>query len=196
MKRAFDVAISAVGLILLLVPLVCVAVCVRIKLGSPIFFRQTRPGRHGVPFQLIKFRTMTQDRGSNGELLPDAERLTKFGRMLRQTSLDELPELWNVLKGEMSLVGPRPLVTAYLQLYSPEQARRHEVRPGVTGIAQISGRNEISWRQKFELDIWYVDNRTFMLDMKILALTVVRVLARSGVMAEGQNEVESFDGRN
>jgi lipopolysaccharide/colanic/teichoic acid biosynthesis glycosyltransferase len=169
---------------------------VRYKLGSPIFFRQVRPGLHGVPFVMVKFRTMTSERGTDGQLLPDSLRLKPFGRFLRASSLDELPELWNVLRGEMSLVGPRPLATEYLPLFSPHQARRHEVRPGVTGWAQVNGRNAIRWSTKFDLDVWYVDNQSMFLDLKILVMTVKKVLFRSDVMADGQNEVESFDGTN
>ncbi len=167
---------------------------VRIKLGTPIFFRQLRPGRHSKPFTMVKFRTMTDACDASGVLLPDAERLTTFGKFLRSTSLDELPELWNVVKGEMSLVGPRPLLMQYLDRYTPEQARRHAVRPGVTGWAQVNGRNAISWEQKFALDVWYVDNLSFWLDLKILWLTVRKVLRSEGVSQAGQATMEEFRG--
>ena len=196
MKRLFDLTAAALGLLLLALPLLVLTLLVRRKLGRPAFFRQVRPGRHGRPFQMVKFRTMTDARGPDGALLPDADRLTPFGRFLRGTSLDELPELWNVLKGDMSLVGPRPLATVYLPLYSKEQMRRHEVRPGITGWAQINGRNAISWARKFELDVWYVDNQSIMLDIKILFLTIAKVINKSDVKGDGQAEVESFNGRN
>lgn len=196
MKRLFDLLASAMGLLILAVPLALLAWQVRRKLGSPVLFTQVRPGLHGKPFRMVKFRTMTDARDASGALLPDAQRLTPFGRFLRASSLDELPELWNVLRGEMSLVGPRPLAMAYLPLFSAHQARRHEVRPGITGWAQVNGRNAISWSTKFDLDVWYVDNQSMVLDMKILVMTVKKVLSRSDVMADGQNEVESFDGTN
>ncbi|WP_315919357.1 sugar transferase [Mesorhizobium sp. SP-1A] len=196
MKRLFDIVVSFLALVLLSPVLAILALLVRSRLGSPVLFRQVRPGLGARPFEMIKFRTMTDARAANGELLPDAERLTAFGRFLRSTSLDELPELWNVLKGEMSLVGPRPLAMSYLPLYSQEQMRRHEVRPGVTGWAQVRGRNAISWRQKFTYDVWYVDNQSLMLDCKILLLTVKAVVSSSGVAAGGQEEVDSFDGTN
>lgn len=196
MKRLFDFTAALFGLLALALPLLLLIVLIRRKLGSPVFFTQERPGLHGKPFKMVKFRSMTSERGTDGELLPDAMRLTPFGRWLRLTSLDELPELWNVLKGEMSLVGPRPLAMAYLPLYSPAQMRRHEVRPGITGWAQINGRNAISWSKKFELDVWYVDNRSLWLDMKILFITVKKVFLKSDVKAEGKDEVESFDGSN
>jgi lipopolysaccharide/colanic/teichoic acid biosynthesis glycosyltransferase len=167
---------------------------VRIKLGSPVFFRQVRPGLHGRPFELIKFRTMTDARDAEGRLLADAQRITKFGIFMRKTSLDELPELWNVLKGEMSLVGPRPLLMEYLPRYSPEQARRHEVRPGLTGWAQVNGRNAISWPEKFKLDVWYVDRVSLMLDMKIIWMTISRVCKREGVSAQGEATITKFIG--
>ena len=163
-------------------------------MGAPIFFRQLRPGRHGKPFTMVKFRTMTDARDASGALLPDADRLTAFGKFLRATSLDELPELWNVVKGEMSLVGPRPLLMQYLDRYTPEQARRHAVRPGVTGWAQVNGRNAISWEQKFALDVWYADNLSFWLDLKILWLTVRKVLRSEGVSQAGQATMEEFRG--
>jgi lipopolysaccharide/colanic/teichoic acid biosynthesis glycosyltransferase len=167
---------------------------IRCKLGSPIFFYQKRPGLQGKPFEMVKFRTMTSDRGPDGQMLPDAVRLTPFGRILRATSLDELPELWNVLKGDMSLVGPRPLLMEYMPLYTPEQARRHEVRPGITGWAQVNGRNTISWEDKFAFDVWYVDNCNLWLDLRILWLTVRKVLVRDGISAEGEATMRKFRG--
>ncbi|WP_417522208.1 sugar transferase [Marinobacter sp.] len=194
MKRLLDILISGSALIILSLLLLVVAVLIRNKLGSPVLFRQTRPGKDGKPFQMIKFRTMLDATDSNGNLLPDDQRMTRFGSLLRATSLDELPELWNVLKGEMSLVGPRPLLMEYLPLYSPEQYRRHEVRPGVTGWAQVNGRNAISWEDKFKLDVWYVDNRSFWLDIKILFLTVKKVLVRDGISGEGEATMSKFTG--
>ena len=164
------------------------------KLGSPILFRQIRPGKHGKPFAILKLRTMLDATDVNGVLLPDAQRLTRFGRFLRSTSLDELPGLINVLKGDMSLVGPRPLLMEYLPLYSPEQARRHDVRPGITGWAQVNGRNAISWEDKFKLDVWYVDNRSIWLDIKILFLTVKKVFVREGISAAGEATMSKFTG--
>lgn len=196
MKRLFDFAIALLGLIVLALPLLILLVQIRRKLGSPVFFRQVRPGLNGKPFEMVKFRTMTDECGPDGRLLPDAVRLTPFGRFLRSTSLDELPELWNVLKGDMSLVGPRPLLVEYLSLYTPEQARRHEARPGVTGWAQVNGRNAISWEEKFELDVWYVDHQSLWLDIKILWLTVKKVLVRDGISAEGEATMSKFTGRN
>ncbi len=174
--------------------IVILSILVRIKLGSPIIFKQVRPGLNGCPFQMYKFRTMTDERDANGDLLPDAVRLTSFGRFLRSTSLDELPELWNVLKGEMSLVGPRPLLMEYLPRYTTEQARRHKVRPGITGWAQINGRNAIGWDEKFKLDVWYVDNQSLWLDLKILLLTVKKVFVREGISAEGEATMPKFTG--
>jgi lipopolysaccharide/colanic/teichoic acid biosynthesis glycosyltransferase len=194
MKRLFDILAAALALSLLCMPLLLVAVLVRFKLGSPVFFRQTRPGLQGKPFQMIKFRTMRDAFDAEGRALPDSERLTAFGQLLRATSLDELPELWNVLKGDMSLVGPRPLLMEYLPLYTPEQARRHEVRPGITGWAQVNGRNAISWEDKFCLDVWYVDNQCLWLDIRILLLTVKKVLIRDGISAEGHVTAEKFKG--
>jgi lipopolysaccharide/colanic/teichoic acid biosynthesis glycosyltransferase len=194
MKRLFDSILSVIALIILALPLLILVWLIRRKLGSPVFFRQVRPGLNGQPFRMVKFRTMTDERGADGELLPDAVRLTPFGRFLRATSLDELPELWNVLNGDMSLVGPRPLLMEYLPLYTPEQARRHEVRPGVTGWAQINGRNAISWEEKFKLDVWYVDNRSLWLDIKILGLTVKKVLVRDGISAAGEATMPKFEG--
>lgn len=194
MKRLFDFVSALCGLIALAVPLLLLIWQVRRKLGSPVFFRQVRPGLHGKPFLMVKFRTMTDERDANGALLPDAQRLTPFGRFLRSSSLDELPELWNVLRGEMSLVGPRPLLMEYLPLYSSEQARRHEVRPGITGWAQVNGRNAISWADKFALDVWYVDHRSLWLDVRILWLTVRKVLVRDGISATGEATMPKFEG--
>ena len=194
MKRLFDIVVSACALLVLALPLWVLMWQVRRKLGSPVFFTQVRPGLHGKPFKMVKFRSMTSERGPDGELLPDAVRLTPFGRFLRSTSLDELPELWNVLKGDMSLVGPRPLLVEYLPLYSPEQARRHEVRPGITGWAQVNGRNAIGWEDKFKLDVWYVDHRSLWLDIKILWLTVKKVLVREGISAAGEATMGKFTG--
>jgi lipopolysaccharide/colanic/teichoic acid biosynthesis glycosyltransferase len=194
MKRIFDTMAAILGLLLLAVPLLVLIGLVRRKLGSPVFFTQVRPGLHGRPFKMVKFRTMTSECGHDGQLLPDAVRLTPFGRFLRTTSLDELPELWNVLKGDMSLVGPRPLLMEYLPLYSPVQARRHEVRPGITGWAQVNGRNAISWEEKFALDVWYVDNRSMWMDVKILWLTVRKVLVRDGISAAGEATMPRFTG--
>ncbi len=196
MKRFFDFIMAVFALLVLGFPSLFLIWQVRRKLGSPVFFRQVRPGLQGRPFTMVKFRTMTDARDSHGQLLPDADRLTTFGRFLRASSLDELPELWNVLKGEMSLVGPRPLLMEYLPLYSPVQARRHEVRPGITGWAQINGRNALNWKEKFELDVWYVDNQTFWLDIKILFLTVKKVIIREGISAKGTPTAAKFTGNN
>ncbi|GAA3984008.1 sugar transferase [Comamonas faecalis] len=196
MKRLLDFTVALLGLIALALPLCILILLIRRKLGSPVFFRQTRPGLHGKPFQMVKFRTMTDARDAQGALLPDADRLTPFGRFLRSTSLDELPELWNVLKGDMSLVGPRPLLMEYLPLYSPEQARRHAVRPGVTGWAQVNGRNAISWEEKFALDVWYVDHQSLALDLRILWLTVKKVLVREGISAAGEATMGKFTGNS
>lgn len=194
MKRVFDFVMSALGLFILSPFLLIVAILVRIKLGSPVFFKQRRPGLHGKPFQMVKFRTMTDGRDAEGELLPDSIRLTGFGRFLRSTSLDELPELWNVLKGDMSLVGPRPLLMEYLGRYSRNQARRHEVRPGITGWAQVNGRNSIGWSEKFDFDVWYVDNRTFGLDFLIMIKTVKKIFCREGITSSGQATATAFKG--
>jgi lipopolysaccharide/colanic/teichoic acid biosynthesis glycosyltransferase len=193
-KRLFDFLASAAALVALSPGLLVLAVLVRRKLGSPVIFRQLRPGRGGRLFEVWKFRTMTEARDGGGQLLPDAARLPPFGRWLRATSLDELPELWNVLCGEMSLVGPRPLLVDYLPLYSAEQARRHELRPGLTGWAQINGRNALTWDEKFRLDVWYVDHRTFWLDLKIIVLTVARVFRREGISAAGEATMPRFTG--
>ena len=194
LKRLFDILASAFGLLLLSPVILIVAWQVRRKLGSPVFFRQTRPGLNGKPFEMIKFRTMRDAFDKNGKPLPDSERITPFGRFLRSTSLDELPELWNVLKGDMSVVGPRPLRMDYLPLYNKHQARRHDVRPGVTGWAQINGRNSISWEEKFDLDIWYVDNISIMLDLKIVFLTIHKVLKRDGVNSSAEVTMPKFTG--
>lgn len=196
MKRSFDFTCSSIGLIILSPIILITAFLIRIKLGSPVIFKQKRPGLHGKPFFVYKFRTMTSERDENGELLPDHVRLTAFGQALRKLSLDELPQLFNVLKGDLSLVGPRPLLMEYLELYTPEQARRHEVRPGITGWAQVNGRNNISWKKKFELDVWYVDNQSFLLDMKILFLTVKKVLKSEDINKEGQATTDYFNGNN
>lgn len=194
MKRIIDILGAGLGLLLFSPILAIVAYKIGREMGAPVLFRQTRPGRDGKPFQMIKFRTMRDAIDANGRSLPDAERLTKLGRFLRSSSLDELPELWNVLKGDMSLVGPRPLLMDYLPLYSPEQARRHELRPGVTGWAQVNGRNAISWDEKFALDIWYVDNRSLWLDLKIIWLTIRKVVKREGISAAGEATMPKFEG--
>ena len=194
MKRTIDFGVALCLLLTLSPVLAIVGWLVSRKLGSPVLFTQTRPGLYGKPFRMIKFRSMTDARDANRELLPDAIRLTAFGKFLRASSLDELPGLWNVLKGDMSLVGPRPLLMEYLPRYTPEQARRHAVRPGITGWAQINGRNAISWNQKFQLDVWYVDNQSFWLDLKILLLTVKKVFVREGISAEGEATMPKFTG--
>lgn len=183
-------------LILILASPILLFICfvLYLQLGSGIFFYQVRPGLRGKPFKMVKFRTMTDQRDVHGNLLPDAERMTGIGRFLRATSLDELPELWNVIKGDMNFVGPRPLLMEYLPLYTPEQARRHEVRPGITGWAQVNGRNALSWEEKFALDVWYVDNQSLWLDIKILALTVIRVIRRDGISAAGEATMPRFVG--
>lgn len=194
MKRLFDLVL-VVGSALVWLPLLLgLAILVRVRLGGPVFFCQQRPGLGRRPFRIIKFRTMNQARDAHGNLLPDAERLTPFGRFLRNSSLDELPELVNVLRGDMSLVGPRPLLMEYLPLYTPDQARRHEVRPGITGWAQVKGRNAISWEEKFRLDVWYVDHQSLWLDVKILAMTLWAVLARKGITADGHDTMPVFNG--
>lgn len=194
LKRLIDITASGAALAVLSPVLAVTAYKVKKNLGSPVLFKQTRPGLDGKPFEMIKFRTMKDATDSDGNLLPDSERLTPFGQKLRSTSLDELPELWNVLKGDMSLVGPRPLLMEYLPLYNSEQARRHNVRPGVTGYAQVNGRNAISWEQKFALDTWYVDNQSMWLDIKILAKTVKQVLIKDGISAEGEATMSKFTG--
>jgi lipopolysaccharide/colanic/teichoic acid biosynthesis glycosyltransferase len=194
MKRMMDLVLAATAIVLLALPMLFVAWQIRRKLGSPVLFRQIRPGLHGVPFEMLKFRTMTDQRGRDGALLPDAQRMTQFGRLLRSTSIDELPELWNVLQGDMSLVGPRPLLMEYLPLYSPFQWRRHEVRPGITGWAQVNGRNALSWEEKFRLDVDYVDRCSCWMDIRILLLTVCRVLDRDGIHADGDVTMPRFTG--
>src|SRR5690554_957068 len=193
-KRLFDIAAAGVGLLLLGPVFVVVAFLIRRKLGSPIFFRQTRPGLNGKPFEMVKFRTMLDATDKHGNPLPDDHRMTPFGSFLRATSLDELPELWNVLKGDMSLVGRRPLLIEYLALYSKEQYGSHEARPGVTGWAQVNGRNAISWEDKFRLDVWYVDNQSLWLDLKILFLMVKKVLIRDGISGDGEVTMSRFTG--
>ncbi|TDB02879.1 sugar transferase [Halomonas marinisediminis] len=194
LKRGFDVFASLFGLLILSPLMMVVAVIIRVRLGSPVLFRQARPGLNGKPFEMIKFRTMRDTYDENGNPLPDSERITPFGRFLRSTSLDELPELWNVLKGDMSVVGPRPLRMEYLPLYNAHQTRRHEVRPGVTGWAQVNGRNSISWEEKFDLDIWYVDNHTFFLDIKIILATIRKVLSREGISSSKEVPMPKFEG--
>ena len=196
MKRIVDLLAALLGLIFLTPVIISLAILIRLTLGFPILFTQTRPGLHGKPFHMIKFRTMTDDRDANDNLLPDSMRLTAFGRFLRATSLDELPEFFNVLKGDMSLVGPRPLLMEYLPLYSSEQARRHDVRPGITGWAQINGRNAISWEEKFKLDTWYVENQSFWLDLKILLITIKKVFIRDGINAIGEATMPKFTGNS
>ena len=193
-KRLFDVFCSLLGLVMLLPIVLVVTLLIIWKFGAPVFFRQTRPGLNGKPFEMVKFRTMLDESDSTGNPLPDSERMTPFGQFLRSASLDELPGLWNVLKGDMSLVGPRPLLMEYLPLYSKEQYRRHDVRPGVTGWAQVNGRNAISWEEKFKLDVWYVDNGSFWLDLKILSLTVKKVLVRDGISGVGEATMSKFTG--
>jgi len=194
LKRAFDVVVASCALILLSPLLLALALLTAWQIGLPVIFTQDRPGRGGKPFRILKFRTMTDARDAAGELLLDSARLTRFGRFLRTTSLDELPELINVLKGDMSLVGPRPLLMEYLPLYSPEQARRHEVSPGITGWAQVNGRNALTWEERFRMDVWYVDNRSLRLDLRILWLTLLVVLARQGINQEGHATMERFTG--
>lgn len=193
-KRWLDLLLALSALVVLSPLLAGLALLVRVKLGSPVLFQQQRPGWHGRPFMLRKFRTMTEARGANGELLSDAERLTPFGRFLRSTSLDEMPELWNIVRGDMSLVGPRPLLMRYLPRYSAEQARRHEVRPGISGLAQIKGRNALTWEQKFALDVWYVDHLSLWLDLKIILLTILKILKREGISQPGKATMEEFMG--
>lgn len=193
-KRIFDLLLCVPAFIMFSFVMIFIALLVRFQLGSPVLFKQIRPGLRGLPFLMFKFRTMTDARGAGGELLPDAERLTCLGRFLRSTSLDELPELLNVLKGDMSLVGPRPLLMQYLERYSPEQARRQEVKPGITGWAQVNGRNALTWEEKFKLDVWYVDNWSLWLDIKIIAMTIWKILKREGISQPGQATMEEFMG--
>ena len=194
MKRIFDVVVATISLILFTPIILVIAILVRLQLGAPVLFCQIRPGKNGKPFKMTKFRTMRKAIDQHGRSLPDAERLTPFGSNLRSLSLDELPELWNVIRGDMSLVGPRPLLMEYLPLYTNEQARRHEVRPGVTGWAQVNGRNGISWDEKLALDVWYVDNRSFWLDLKILWITIRKVVLREGISADGEATMPRFGG--
>lgn len=194
MKRSFDFLVALCAILTLLPVIIIVALLIRFKLGSPILFTQERPGLHGKLFKMMKFRSMLDAKDSKGSVLPDDQRMTKFGLLLRSTSLDELPGLFNVLKGDMSLVGPRPLLVQYLPLYSSEQARRHNVRPGITGWAQVNGRNAISWEEKFKFDVWYVDNQSLWLDFKILLLTVKKVFVREGISADGHVTMETFRG--
>lgn len=196
LKRCIDVLGSTVLLVILAVPMLLLFFLIAIKLGKPVLFKQTRPGLNNQVFTVYKFRTMTDKRDELGELLSDDVRLTPFGKLIRKLSLDELPQLWNVLKGDMSFVGPRPLLVEYLTLYNERQAKRHNVRPGITGWAQVNGRNAISWEQKFEYDVWYVENQSLWLDLKILLLTVKKVFVREGISAEGQATIEKFKGSN
>ncbi|NLX32204.1 MAG: sugar transferase [Deltaproteobacteria bacterium] len=195
LKRLTDLVLGIPSLMALVPLMLCLALAVRFRLGSPVLFRQERPGLHGRPFMLVKFRTMTGAADTDGRPLPDADRLTRFGRFLRSTSLDELPELWNVLKGDMSLVGPRPLLMEYLPLYSPRQSRRHEVKPGLTGWAQVNGRNALTWEDRLEMDVWYVENRSWLLDLKIIWKTIGIVLHREGISQQGSATMEKFQGK-
>lgn len=192
-KRTLDLLLTIPGLLVLSPVMVMLTLLVRLKLGSPVLYRQQRPGLYGKPFALLKFRTMINERDAKGILLPDADRLSPFGRILRSTSLDELPELFNVLKGDMSLVGPRPLLMQYVKRYTPQQARRHEVKPGLTGWAQVNGRNAITWDKKFEYDVWYVDHLSFRLDVKIIFITTWKILKREGINQPGQATAEEFN---
>ena len=194
MKRIFDLVITLIGLLLLAPVIISIALIIQLKFGSPIFFKQARPGLYGEIFIIYKFRTMTNERDKNGILLSDKARLAKFGKFLRSTSLDELPGLWNVLKGDMSLVGPRPLLIEYLPLYSKKHSRRHEMKPGITGWAQVNGRNAISWNDKFNLDVWYIDNQSFWLDIKILLLTLKKVIARDNISQNNHVTMEKYKG--
>jgi len=196
MKRLFDLALSIFALFSLTPLMLIIGFFVRMRIGTPVLFKQGRPGLHGRPFVIYKFRTMTDERDGDGNLLLDGERLTCLGRFLRKTSMDELPELFNVLKGDMSIVGPRPLLMQYLDRYTPEQTRRHEVKPGITGWAQVNGRNAITWEQKFEHDVWYVDNYSLALDLKIIGLTVWKILKREGINQPGQTTMQEFMGSN
>lgn len=196
MKRIIDFSVAIVGLLALIPLLLCVALLIRFKIGSPVLFFQIRPGLHEKPFTLIKFRTMNNELNSEHNLSQDSQRLSRFGIWLRKTSIDELPELWNVLKGDMSLVGPRPLLLEYLPLYNDEQKKRHEVLPGITGWAQVNGRNNISWNKKLDLDIWYINNRSLLLDMRIIFMTIKKVIEREGISAAGEATVSKFTGSN
>lgn len=194
LKRSFDLLVSIILLVILIIPILVVSLMIYISMGKPIMFKQKRPGLKGKPFFIYKFRTMTNEKDKNGELLPDHLRMTSIGRFIRKLSLDELPQLFNVLKGDISLVGPRPLLMEYLPLYNENQARRHNVKPGITGWAQVNGRNAISWEEKFDLDVWYVDHKSFWLDMKILFKTFFKVIKREGISQEGNETVEKFTG--
>lgn len=194
LKRLFDILVSALAILIFAPLIVVLMLIVRVKLGAPVFFTQTRPGKDGKPFKMIKFRSMTNGKDAEGNLLPDDQRLPKFGKLLRSTSLDELPELFNVLKGDMSLVGPRPLLMQYLDRYTPEQRRRHEVRPGITGWAQVNGRNNVPWEERFKMDVWYVDHHNLLLDIKILWMTMLKVVKRSDVSQEGHATMTEFMG--
>ena len=194
LKRGLDFGLAAFALLILAPVILVVGLLVRIKLGSPVFYRQTRPGRHGQPFDLIKFRSMLEAYDENGVPLPNEQRMTRFGNFLRSSSLDELPELWNILKGDMSFVGPRPLLMEYLPLYNERQARRHDVPPGLTGWSQVNGRNALTWEEKFELDVWYVEHASFLLDLKIMLMTVLKVLRREGIAHEGDVAMPRFQG--
>ncbi|WP_223634644.1 sugar transferase [Planococcus sp. 4-30] len=196
MKRIFDIAVSLIALVLLSPVIAITAFLIKVKIGTPVIFTQVRPGLNGKPFKVYKFRSMTDEKDSNGELLPDDVRLTSFGKIIRKLSLDELPQLWNVLKGDMSFVGPRPLLMEYMNLYNQTQLKRHDVRPGITGWAQVNGRNTIKWEKKFEFDVWYVENRTFWLDMKILILTVMKVFKSEGISQDGQATMTKFQGNS
>jgi sugar transferase EpsL len=193
-KLNFDLFFASLSIAILGLPMVILAVIIRIKIGKPIFFKQERPGLYGKIYSVYKFRTMTNNKDKDGNLLPDKERLTDLGRLLRSTSLDELPEFLNVIKGDMSIVGPRPLLTEYLNRYTPEQARRHELRPGITGWAQVNGRNAISWEEKFNLDVWYVNNLSIWLDIKIIGMTIWKILKREGISQKGHATMEEFKG--
>jgi lipopolysaccharide/colanic/teichoic acid biosynthesis glycosyltransferase len=196
LKRFFDLLVAFFLLLFFSLLLLSLTILIRLRLGSPLVFCQVRPGLNAKPFKIYKFRTMTESTDKDGNLLPDAERLTKFGRFLRSTSLDELPSLWNVIKGQMSLVGPRPLLMEYLPLYNARQAKRHDVRPGITGWAQVNGRNAISWQEKFDLDVWYVENQSFWLDLKILLMTVKKIIIRDGISGGGEVTMSKFTGNN
>lgn len=194
MKRIFDIVVSLIALTLLSVVIAITAFLIKLKIGTPVIFTQERPGLNGKPFKVYKFRSMTNDRNHNGDLLPDDVRLTSFGKIIRKLSLDELPQLWNVLKGDMSFVGPRPLLMEYMDLYNEKQLKRHDVRPGITGWAQVNGRNTITWEKKFEFDVWYVKHQSFWLDMKILILTVMKVFKSEGISQDGQATMTKFQG--
>lgn len=196
MKRIFDFIVSFFAIILLSIPMIIVALIIRVSIGSPVIFKQKRPGLMGKSFYISKFRTMTNDTDGTGKLLSNEQRLTKVGKLIRKLSLDELPQLFNVLKGDMSFVGPRPLLMEYLPLYNKEQSRRHDVRPGITGWAQVNGRNNISWEERFKLDVWYVDNRSFVLDMRIMFLTFLKVFKRSDINPDGKEFIDKFKGSN